>query len=70
MLVIDRVVLPSLDQAKQVRELQRNQARVLNQGAQACGEASDVRNIREDVVRGDQVGSPVPLGDLVARLGR
>ena len=69
MLVIDRVVLPPLDQAEQVRELQRHHARVLDQGAEALGEAPDVRNMREDVVRCNQVGSPTQLGDLVARPG-
>ena len=57
--MIDRVVLPPLDQPKQMRELQRDQARVLDQGAQARREAPDIRHMREDIVRGHQVGPPV-----------
>ena len=54
-LVIDRVVLPPLDQPKQVRELKRHRPRVLHQRPQPGRESANVRHVREDVVGGDQV---------------
>ena len=68
MLMVDRVVLPPLDQPEQVRELERHQARVLDQRAQSRGEAADIRHMSEDVIRGDQVSSPVLLPDPLAGL--
>ena len=67
--MVDRVVLPALDEAKQVRELQRHGALVLDQGAQPSRETLDVRHVGEDVVPGHQVRAPVPLGDLAAGVG-
>ena len=64
MLVIDRVVLPALDEAKQMRELQRHHARVLDQRAQPGGETPDVGNVGEDVVARHQVGPAVLRRDL------
>ena len=66
MLVIDGVVLPPFDEAKQMRELQRDQARVLDQCAQAGREAPDIGHVGEYVVSGHQVGPPVLFGDLPA----
>ena len=68
-LVVDRVVLPPLDQAEQVRELQRHHALVLDQRAQARREASDVGHMGEDVVRGHQIGPAVLPRDLATGLG-
>ena len=67
--MIDGVVLPPFDQPEQMRELQRDQAVVLDQRAQAGREAPDVRHVGEDVVPGHQVGPAVLLGDLPAGLG-
>ena len=67
--MVDGVVLPPLDQPEQVRELQRDQAVVLDELAQAGREAPDVRHVREDVVPGHQVGPAVLFGDLPAGLG-
>ena len=66
--MVDRVVLPPLDQPEQVRELQGNQPRVLDQRAQPRGEPADVRHVREDVVGGDQVRLAVLGGDRGTRL--
>ena len=66
MLVVDRVVLASLDQPEQVRELQRDQAVVLDQRAQPGGEILDVRHVGEHVVRRHQVGPAVGRGDVLA----
>ena len=68
MLVIDRVVLPALDQAQQVRELQRDHALVLDQRSQSGRETPDVRHVGEDVVRGHQVGPAVLPRDLAPGL--
>ena len=62
-LVIDRVVLPPLDQAEQVRELERHETGVLDQRAESRGETADVGDVREDVVGDDQVGVSVLGGD-------
>ena len=64
MLVIDRVVLPPLDQAQQVRELQRHRTLVFDQRSQPGRETADIRHVGEDVVRGHQVGPAVLLRDL------
>ncbi len=56
MLVIDRVELPVLDQAQQVRELHRNCARGLQQDRQSSGEVVQVGHVRQHVVGADQVG--------------
>ena len=66
--MIDRVVLSALDQPEQVRELQRDHALVLDQRAQPGREATDVRHVGEDVVRGHEVGPAVPLRDLAPGL--
>ena len=68
-LVVDRVVLPPLYQAEQVRELQRHHALVLDQRAQAGREAADIRDVGEDVVRRHQIGPAVLPRDLEAGLG-
>ena len=70
MLVVDRVVLPSLDQPQQVRELQRHRALVLDQRTQSGRETPDIGDVGEDVVRGDQVGPAVLPRDLAARSPR
>ncbi len=67
MLVIDRVELPLLDEPQQVRKLQRDEPGVLDQRAQAGGEAADIRHMREHVVACDQVRPAVPLGNLAPR---
>ena len=69
MLVVDRVVLPALDQAEQVREFQRNRALVLDQRAKSGREALDIRHVGEDVVRRHEVGPAVPLRDRQAGFG-
>ena len=68
MLVVDRVILPPLDQPQQVRELQRHHAFVFDQRSQAGREAPDVRHVGEDIVRGHQVSPAVLPGDLKAGL--
>ena len=68
MLVVDRVVLPPLDQPQQVRELQRHRALVFDQRSQARRETPDIRHVGEDVVRGHQVSPAVLPGDLTAGL--
>ena len=67
--MVDRVVLPPLDQPEQVREFQRDQAVVFDQRAQACRETHDVRHMSEDIVRGHQVSPAIPVSDLQAGLG-
>ena len=67
MLVVDRVVLAPLDQPQQVRELQGHQAGVLDQRAQSGREAEDIGDVREDVVRGDEVGPAVLRRDRLRR---
>ena len=64
MLVVDRVVLPALDQPEQVRELQRDQPAVLDQRAQPGGEPADVRDVGEHVVSGHQVSLAEPAREL------
>src|SRR5215469_8958887 len=54
-LVVDRVVLTSLDQPQQVRELQCDESGVADQRAEAGGETPDVRYMREHVVGDDQI---------------
>ena len=67
--MIDGVVLPALDQAEQVRELQRDHALVLDEGAQPGREAPDIRHVSEDVVRGHEVGPASPVRDLASGFG-
>ena len=67
--MIDGVVLPPLDEAEQMREFQRDQARILDQRAQAGRESPDIRHMSEYVVPGYQVGPPILLSDLPAGLG-
>jgi hypothetical protein len=59
MLVVDRVVLPALDEAEQVREFQRHRALVFDQRAQPGREVLDVGHVGEDIVPGHQVGPAV-----------
>ena len=66
--MVDRVVLPPLDQAEQVRELQRHRALVFDQRAQAGRETPDIRHVGEDVVRGHQVSPAVLPRDLAPGL--
>ena len=68
-LVVDRVVLPALDQAEQVREFERNRALVLDQCAKPGREALDIRYVGEDIVRRHEVGPAVPLGDFQTAFG-
>ena len=68
MLVVDRVVLPALDQPEQVREFQRHRALVLDQRTEPGREALDVGHVSEDVVSGHQVRPAVLLRDLAARV--
>src|SRR5215469_8479591 len=67
-LVIDRVVLALLDQPRQMRELKRDQPSVLDQSAQAGGEASYVGHVGEDVVGRDEVGLAMPVSYLLPGL--
>src|SRR5215467_3731385 len=69
MLVVDRVVLPSFDQPKQMRELERHGARVLDQRAQAGSETAYVRYMREDVIGCHEIGLAVAARDHVPCLG-
>ena len=68
MLVVDRVVLPTVDQAHQVRELERHRTVVFDQRAQPGREATDIGDVSEDVVRGHEVRAAVPPRDLAARV--
>src|SRR5260370_17650984 len=65
MLVVDRVVLPSLDEAHQVRELQRYRALVFDECAQASGETPDVGNVSENVVGDHMIRLAVPCRYLL-----
>ena len=69
MLVVDRVVLPTFDEAEQVREFQRHHAVVLDQRAQPGREALDIGHVGKDVVPRHQVGAAVSRGDLAAGVG-
>ncbi len=67
MLVIDGVELTSLHQAQEMGELQGDQTRVLHECPQTCREVPDVRDVGEDVVRDDQIGASMALGDVADR---
>ncbi len=68
-LVINRVVLPPLDQAQEVGELQGQHPCFLHQRAQPFGEPADVWHVGEDVVRYDQVRPAVLRRDGGASIG-
>ncbi len=57
-LVIDRVELTPLHQAKEMGKLQGDQAGVLHQCPKTCREVPDVGDVGEDVVRDNQIGTP------------
>ena len=65
MLVIDRVELTPLHQAKKVGELQGDQTGVLDERSETCREVPDVRNVGKDVVGHDEIGASAALGDVV-----
>jgi len=58
-LVIDGVVLVAFDQPEQVRNLNADAAGVRNQRTQTLAEVDDVRNMCNDIVCDDEVGSAV-----------
>jgi Ser-tRNA(Ala) deacylase AlaX len=58
-LVVDRVELVLLDQAQEVRHLDRHHTLRLLHRAEAGDEVVEVRHVRHHVVGGDQVGEPV-----------
>ena len=61
MLVIDRIELHAFHQAQKVREFDREHALRLQQYLEATNEVVQLGNVREDVVRNDQVcGKPLP----------
>jgi hypothetical protein len=62
-LVVDRVVLPALDQPQQVWELKRHGPGVGSERPQSADEVEQVGHVREHVVGHHEVGRPVPLGD-------
>ena len=65
-LVVDRVELTSLHEAKKVGKLQGHQTGVLHQGPETRREVPDVRDMGEHIVRSHQVGTSVALGDRSA----
>ena len=60
MLMIDRVKLHALHQAKKVREFNRQHALWLQHDLEAADEVVQVGYVREDIVRNDQVCTKAP----------
>ena len=56
MLVVNRVELAVIDQIPQIRRLDDGHAGVLEHDANAVHDATQVRDVREHVVRVDDVG--------------
>ncbi len=68
-LVVDRVVLESLDEPQEMWELEGRGAARCEQNRDALDEVVDVRHVGEDVVAGDQVSVAVLCDDLAGECG-
>ena len=64
-LVVDRVVLVSLDEPQEVRYLDAHVPLVGNERSQPVGEVDDVRHVGEHVVGHDEIGPAVLGGHLL-----
>src|SRR6478735_12317878 len=68
MLMVDGVVLISLDEPEQMWDLDGNIALVGNQCPEALGEIDDVRHVGKDVVGSDEISLAILAGYRVSDL--